>query len=74
MIYAFSVNGRMLLFSGEVDPDNYDAIEKIASEVLGNTCDPSESTFADELKIALNNAGFFLSHVTIEKVFRARKR
>ena len=74
MIYAFSVNGRMLLFSGKVEPESYDTIEKVASEALGNTCDPTESTFADELKNALDNAGFSLSHVTIEKVFRPRKR
>lgn len=74
MIYAFSVNGKMLLFSGKVEPENYDTIEKIASETLDNNCDPTESTFAAELKNALDNAGFSLSHVTIEKVFRPHKK
>lgn len=73
MIYAFSVNGKMLLFSGKIEPGNYELIEKIASETLDKTCETTTSALADKLKDALDNAGFFLSYVTIEKVFRPRK-
>ena len=73
MIYAFSVNGKMLLFSGIIEPENYEMIEKIASETLDKTCGSTTSTLVDRLKDALDNAGFSLSHVTIEKVFRPRK-
>ena len=74
MIYAFSISGKMLLFSGEIEPKEYDVIEEAASSIFIKKSDSDTLFIADELKTVLNKAGFDLSPVKIEKVFRPHKK
>ena len=74
ILYAFNVHGKMLLFSGEISPKDYESIEIIASHVFITRNDLSSDQITNDLKEALKKTGYYLTPVKIEKVFRCNKQ
>ena len=70
MLYAFSVLGKMLLFSGTINPVDYDRTEKIASDILNQVNAENANHYSALLCSALAKAGINIKPLNVKKVFR----
>ena len=70
-LYAFSIRGKMLFFSGTISENEYDVVEQIANDVAIN------ATMEEYIQKLINNVfselNIALSYCPIEYVFRVRK-
>lgn len=70
-LYAFSIGGKTLLFSGNISEGKYEDVERIANEIAGNMqVDEYVLRLAEEVfrKLQIN-----LVYCPIEYVFRIRR-
>ena len=74
MLYAFSVMGNMLLFSGNISPQEYDLVEKIATDIFNQNQKQCIKQYSNELSKALISAGINVTAEKIQRVFRPKKQ
>ena len=74
MLYAFSVSGNMVFFSGNISPREYELVEKIATEVFVYNQNNNIIFYTNELNKALTRAGLNVKPEKIQRVFRPKKK
>lgn len=72
MLYAFSVNGKMLLFCGGISPKDYETVENTAAAVFAQANETNLNLGISKLMDSLNSVGISVKPVRIEKVFRIK--
>lgn len=66
--------GNMLLFSGNISPQEYDLVEKMATDIYNQNQKQSIKHYSSELSKALISAGIEVTAEKIQKVFRPKKQ
>ena len=70
MLYALNTRGKMLLFTGKIQPEDYGLIEQIASAVSLPKGTDDLGLCMNKLKDALLGYGISIIPVKVERVFR----
>ena len=70
-LYAFSIRGKTLFFSGIIPEGMFEDVERIANEVAGNAA--NEEFVLQLVENLFDKLEIKLEHCPIEYVFRVRK-